>query len=313
MIPAPTSPHIVAIFHPASPYTESHLFGPYNPTILSHLFRPYNPTILRHLTLFGVSSRNYRTWTSTRAVVRQGGAVMVIAALTGQTATQKISRLAGFPDEYAQEVIDLTDQELAARKLKRIQQYGFDPDEIYFTPKTPKKKKGSDELSRLTDKQSKAADIQFDDSKWSKAFKERMALLESKNGGVGGSGTKKGGTVTFADLPPPATMQERDQLVVKIEQELLEKPAGGGSGGPLDGDLSEYSDYEHDDAPTLDEMIARVEKHPSFRPTLETTTHLDSTQKRKLTTAYNKVHADQPLSLAKPSEKSSKGKKRGRK
>ena len=85
-----------------------------------------------------------------------------LARIAARYDTHKIRRLAGFPDEHVPLLIELTEEELSTRKNERERaNEGVDPDDKFFAPKTPKKTKPSQELSRVHDKVASSSQVQF--------------------------------------------------------------------------------------------------------------------------------------------------------
>lgn len=215
-----------------------------------------------------------------------------LAGVASMHDTLHINRLAGFPDDVAAEVIQMTDEELEARKESRMDSNdGVDPDDRFYTAKTPKKKKKGQELSRTFDRRVNVSAIQFGSAQASKDWE-----------GVGGLELELGDTPEF-----PSSLKEDDAARKKALDAFLAKQDKEETE-----QLSDYTDFE-DGWDNPEPVLKRIAKHPSYVPSATEVAHLSSEDKRAITMQVKHSHPEMSgFSLAKPGKKGNKSKAKGK-
>jgi hypothetical protein len=213
-----------------------------------------------------------------------------LAGMAAVTDSRRLRRVSGFPLECVDNLLEYTKEELSRRKEERAQANdGVDPDDRYYEQKTPQKTKGSQELSRIHDSTPSVSRIKFPTG--SKDFVSSAPSAEGS----------KDVKVKYE------TIQEEDANNPQMLDEALAMNAAEAKA-----DCSDYSDF--DGEPDYAQVLEKIDKHPSYRPTPEVRNCLSAEEKRKVTMKIKKKdrdYAPPPLPKVKKAKVSKKGKSHG--
>jgi hypothetical protein len=87
---------------------------------------------------------------------------IALAGIAATVESTRVRRIAGFPEDFTDEIVSMTAEEMTARKEKRTKLHGgVNPDDKYLGPKTPKKTKASKDMSRLEDYVPTVGSVEF--------------------------------------------------------------------------------------------------------------------------------------------------------
>ncbi|XP_014550372.1 hypothetical protein COCVIDRAFT_31860 [Bipolaris victoriae FI3] len=246
-----------------------------------------------------------------------------LAGIAARTSTTRLTRLAGFPEECTDAVLQLTEEEIEARREARMEENGgVDPDDKFLHPKTPKKPK-ADNMSRLTDGGPVSRQITLPGDEGFDSYRLPQDTLQEP------------------DSPSlrPKTVQEYDEEASRRLVDLLpqgdvrgkrarrkDRPTGGAE-EQVDDKMDTVSDSHHEEGsdddgssatpdlgeyPSMEAIKEAMTKHPTWIPQYNDVVHLTAQEKGKLTSEVKKTRAPDFAGYKAPKgPKTKKGKGKG--